>query len=110
MGSSIPDFMILYYEDENIFRDADMGHIIYNIYEILTPSQIFLFRHSLEHNCFPTRYDRNVWCEIIVIPDETCGAQYEEEWPIDDDMVEDWGDDYERVGRYHRSKQGGVFR
>jgi len=89
---------LLYYEDENLFRDAAFGNIIYNIYEFITPSDLYLFRHDSKYYCFPMVGFRNIMCEIIVIPDETCGERYE--------SGEDIGDDYERIDRYQRSRRG----
>lgn len=35
---------ILYYPEENIFKTAD-GQIVLNIYPLVSPSQILLFKH-----------------------------------------------------------------
>jgi len=93
------EFILLcYYEDENIFTDGE-GHIIYNMFELITPNDLFLFRHDRGNNCFRLVYDPRFMCEIISIPDEVCGHQTKPHILL--------GDDYERIDRFERANNNG---
>jgi len=76
---------IYYHDRENIFTDDD-GHVIYDLFDIITPQDLFLFRFDPGFNCFPVVGDPDVLCEIIIEPGEDCGSP-------------DLGDDEERIGR-----------
>lgn len=93
-------FYMYYYEDVNLFTDDD-GHVIYDIFTIITPQDLFLFRHDNGFNVFPMRGHDDVLCEIIPVPDEVCGLQ---EFP-----ELDLGDDYERIDRYEKARLSGHF-
>ena len=91
-------FHLYYYEGENIFKD-EKNTIIYNPFKVITPQDLFLFRHDYGINLFPMRNNPSRLCEIILIPDEICGLQ---------DMFDmDIGDDYERIERYEETKLSG---
>jgi hypothetical protein len=64
---------ILYYEVDNIFTDMD-GNIIYNIFDMITPNDLLLFRDDPGNNSFCMKSDRDKICEIITIPEDGyCG-------------------------------------
>ena len=65
---------LYYYKDENHFTDCD-GRIIYNIFTMITPQDLYLFRHDHGDNTFRMKGNRNVLCEITYVPDEVCGVQ-----------------------------------
>ena len=81
-------FQLYYYERENVFTDGD-GHVVYDIFSMITPQDLFLFRYDHGNNCFPIVGDPDFLCEIIPVPGEDCGT-------VDSP---DFGDDYERCGR-----------
>lgn len=62
---------IYYYEDENVFTDED-GHVIYDTFDIITPNDIYLFKHDPAFNSFRMVSDREVIVQIIYIPGELC--------------------------------------
>ncbi len=90
-------FHLYYYEDENLFVDDD-GHVIHDLFNIITPHNLFMFKQDFGYNLFPVVGKRNVLCEIIPMPDEVGG-------PKEIDI----GDDYERIGRYETAKLSGCF-
>ena len=45
----------------NQFFD-ECGNIIQNIFEVVTPNDIFLFRRNHDNCMFPYRYDKKVMC------------------------------------------------
>lgn len=93
-------FYLYYYEDENLFTDNG-GHVIYDIFNIITPQDLFLFQYDNGYNIFPMVWNPNTLCEIIPIPDEVCGLQ---------DIPDiDIGDDYERIERYEKARMSGCF-
>ena len=93
-------FYLYYYRDENLFIDDD-GHVVYDLFTMITPQNLFMFRHDEGYNTFPMVGNSNILCEIIPIPDEVCGWQ--ELFDID------VGDDYERIERYELAKLHGCF-
>ena len=52
-------------EKENVFYDT-CGFMIGNIFEMITPNDVYLFRQDHGNCSFPHREDRNVLCEIII--------------------------------------------
>lgn len=93
-------FYLYYYEDENLFTDDD-GHVVYDIFDLITPQDLFLFRHDNGFNVFTLRTDQDILVEIVPIPDEVCGLQ--EIPPIN------LGDDYERIERYMMARAHGYL-
>lgn len=91
-------FYINYYQDENIFTD-ECGNIMYDIFTVITPQNLFMFRHDYGNNCFPMVGNPDILCEIILVPDEVCGLH--EIYDLDP------GDDYERIMRYEEAKWNG---
>ena len=88
-------FYLYYHEDENLFTD-DLGQVIYNIFSIITPQDLYLFHHDNGFNIFPLLGHDDAICEIISVPDEVCGLK---------DIPEiDFGDDFERIKRYANAK------
>ena len=51
-------------EDQNVFYDQSDEYV--NIFELITPHDLYLFRH--DHGCcmFPCRLDNNLLCEIVI--------------------------------------------
>jgi hypothetical protein len=85
-------FHLYYYEDENIFID-DGGFIVYDLFSIVTPQDLFLFRKDHRFNCFPMVGIPEVMCKILTVL-----KSY--------DIYDlDIGDDYERNERYEKAKQ-----
>ena len=90
-------FYLYYYEEENFFTDEN-GWIIYDLFNIITPLDLYLFQTDNGYNVFPMVGHDDVFCEIISVPDECCGLQ---EFPHPVDM----GDDYETLDRYAKLLQ-----
>lgn len=67
MDSSIETVIYLYYYGEdNYFVDSD-GHVVYDIFSLIRPSDLLLFRHDNAINQFPLRgtsYDSGRYVEI----------------------------------------------
>ena len=53
-----------YDSEENIFYDQ-CGQIVTNIFEVLTPNDIFLFKQDPGYNVFPHRDNNRILCEIL---------------------------------------------
>ena len=53
-----------YDSEENIFYDQ-CGIRVVNIFEVLTPNDIFLFKQDPGYNAFPHRDDHRILCEIL---------------------------------------------
>ena len=82
---------LLYYEAQNVFTD-DEGQLVLDLYNIITPSDLFLFRKDPGNSTFPMVGNRRVLVEIIVIPEEVCG------WQAIPDI--DWREDLATVNRH----------
>ena len=54
----------VYDSTENMFYDQ-CGFRIVNIFEELTPNDIFLFRSNPGYYLFKKRNFKNVWCKIL---------------------------------------------
>ena len=93
-------FYLYYYEDENLFTD-DGGHVVYDIYNLITPQDLYMFRNDEKYTCFALKGYRDAICEIIIIPKEY--FKYPEVPDID------FGEDYERLQRYEKAKTMGIF-
>lgn len=97
------EFMTLYYmKDDNMFMDGE-GFIIYDLFEIITPNDLYMFRKDREDMIVKHATIKGYWVEIL--------------WPEENDYcfdpnlchdhsIIDIGDDYERVERYERNKTG----
>jgi hypothetical protein len=57
-------YYIYYSKSENMFYDP-CGILIENIFEIITPNDLFLFRKNPRKNKFPMRDEPYILCEII---------------------------------------------
>jgi len=56
--------LYIYYDVEaNLFYDD--GWDFFNIYEVVTPNDIYLFKHDPGFRTFPHRSDRSILCEIV---------------------------------------------
>jgi len=53
-----------YDSEENIFYDQ-CGQIVINIFEVLTPNDIFLFKQDPGYNVFSHRDNNRILCEIL---------------------------------------------
>lgn len=60
---------LLYYEDGNFFVDS-AGEVVYDLFNIIAPRDLFLFRHSPndKYDKFPYIKDRSVVVCIVSIP------------------------------------------
>jgi hypothetical protein len=54
---------IRYDPEENVFYD-ECGFRIRNIFEMITPNDLVLYRANHDYCCFPCRYSRNILCWI----------------------------------------------
>lgn len=63
------ELFLFYYKRANVFTDCD-GHIIYNIFRIISPNDLYLFRHRPKHNTFKHCSQDNVLCRIITVMDD----------------------------------------
>ena len=88
-------FYLYYYERDNMFTDED-GNIIYDLFTLITPQDLFLFRYDHSHYIFPMVGRNDINCEILLIEDAVRNALYSV----------DIGDDYERIERFERAKYG----
>lgn len=55
-------FYITYYPDTNEFYDS-CGFVITNIFEFITPNDLYLFRHGVQYT-FQHRLIKGVLCEF----------------------------------------------
>lgn len=62
-------FGIFYDADNNWFVDED-GYIIYDLFSIITPNDLFLFRYKQEYMLVPYRADKKMGVEIFFPDDE----------------------------------------
>lgn len=88
-------FYLYYYENENLFTN-ERGQIVFNMFELITPNDMFLFRKDDNFNCFPMRNNRDAFIQIIPIPFEF--------WAWQEVAYLDIGDDLERVKRYEEAR------
>jgi len=59
LGYDLDDSITLEYDpDRNIFIDLSFGHVVNNIYDLLKPWQIYLFKHYKRDYIFPDVTDR----------------------------------------------------
>jgi hypothetical protein len=67
------DSIGLFYDvEKNIFLDED-GQVVKNIFELITPNDLYLFRHlEKEYVVFRHRFLKNVVCEIYMPTEEPC--------------------------------------
>jgi len=92
----ISDSMALYYlKDDNVFMDGE-GEIVFEIFEVISPNDLYLFKRNKEytivnHHTLPGKFVELYW------PEE------EEEYYFDA------GDDYERIARYEKARLSGCF-
>lgn len=74
MTELLPHDIILYiiwYEPENTFWNLD-GSPVENINEILTPNDLFLFRHDPGYSCFFHRQHRHIMVELLTEDETGC--------------------------------------
>jgi len=59
--------MILYFwwdEENNMFYD-ECGQLVSNIFEMVTPNDLFLFMNDPGHCIFPHRDSKDISCEFV---------------------------------------------
>jgi hypothetical protein len=60
---------VLFDSDTNIFTYAENCEMIQNIFELITPNDLYLYRFKLQHNLcsymFKHRYSVKTLCEFI---------------------------------------------
>lgn len=54
---------IFYYEHYNLFLDED-AYIIYDIYNVITPNDVFLFKRNKKNMIVPQMRNKSVGIEI----------------------------------------------
>lgn len=86
---------LMFFPSENIFLD-DCGMQIQNIFKMITPNDLYLYRQDPGYNIFPCRFDPHIGVEIIDNEYYFEGFGYDE--------IFDAGDDLERIERYERAK------
>lgn len=64
-----PVVMIFFLDERNVFMD-EWGNVIYNPFEILSPEDVYLFRHDQGNCVFPYKPDPSILCEIVPISKE----------------------------------------
>jgi len=69
--------------EENFFLD-ECGQPIHNIFELITPNDLFLYREDPGHNIFPLRDHKDVWVEILNDYDDPYWWELEEVFSHDD--------------------------
>lgn len=88
------EILYLYYDSsENTFYD-ECGQRIDNIFELIRPKDLYLFRNDPGNTLFPYIHEKGIWCEIVDL----------EEMSIDEELFYEeiemarnrWG--LERVG------------
>lgn len=67
--NSPPVLQIFYFEEENFFTDED-GQVIENIFEFITPNDLYLFRGDPGNCIFPRRDISGELCEIVTLDEE----------------------------------------
>lgn len=55
---------LFYYPDENVFRDGDFGNIVWNIFEFITPNDLYLLRTQQQFMIVRHRTMPGVLCEL----------------------------------------------
>lgn len=68
-NSTRKELFLFYYRDANVFTDCD-GHIIYDIFRIISPNDLYMFRHHKKYNTFPHRSQDDVLCRILTVFDD----------------------------------------
>ena len=94
------DTALYYMKEDNIFMDGE-GSIVFNLFEIVRPNDIFMFKH----------YKENMLVQHATIPEGLVELFYPEEDDYcydvnlmhDESIVHMVGDDYERISRYYDS-------
>lgn len=100
--NSIP----LYYDSiNNVFVDEN-GYMVWNLFEIITPNDLFLFKKTKEYTIVNHRTIRRTVVELYW-PEED--DYYFDESICHDYSTMDLGDDEERIERYEQSKWSGDF-
>lgn len=103
------EILLCYYEKENFFVD-EYGEIVYDIFTLITPNDLYMFRHdSDKYNRFQFRSNHEVSVSIIVIPEgDICSLgnvpllDLEDILQIRDETM------YERLEEYERTRMANV--
>jgi hypothetical protein len=100
---------LFYYELENFFVDLETEQIVFDIYNLITPNDYFLFRYNPDKFCeFPWVMDRYITVRIIYVPkDEICGLNPNYRELIDINDLRDSYGRYEEYERQHMAVVGG---
>lgn len=71
------DLYLYYYEDGNVFID-ECGEIVYDLFTVITPQDLFLFRNIPEkYEIFPMIDHPEITIHIIAVPmGELCGLYW----------------------------------
>jgi len=63
------ELYLFYYRDANVFMDFN-GQIIYDIFRIMSPNDLYMFRSNPTNNTFWHRSDDDILCRIITVRDD----------------------------------------
>lgn len=92
MGESLA---LYYLKEENVFMDGE-GEIVFEIFEIITPNDLYLFKRHKAYMIASHRTEPGIFVELY--------------WPEDEEeRYFDVGDDYERIERYEKARLSGCF-
>jgi len=88
MGESLA---LYYLKEDNVFIDGE-GEIVFEIFEIITPNDLYLFKRHKTYMIVNHRTEPQIFVELY--------------WPEDE---EERYFDEERIERYERAKSSGCF-
>ena len=101
------DLYLAYYERENYFVD-EYGEIVYDLYRVITPGDLFLFKNIMDdYEQFPMVDHPEITVHIIHIPSEAiCGRL---DIPaVNIENLLDIQYDYDRLEEYERQRMANV--
>lgn len=98
--------MALYYlKDDNVFMDGE-GEIVFEIFEVISPNDLYLFKRNKEHTIVNHHTEPGLLVDLYW-PEE-------DEYYFDNSLCHDYsimdiGDDEERIERYEKARLSGCF-
>jgi hypothetical protein len=88
-------FALYYLKEDNVFMDGE-GEIVFEIFEIITPNDLYLFKRHKDYMIVNHRTEPGILVELY--------------WPEDEEeRYFDVGDDEERIERYEKARLSGCF-
>lgn len=92
MGESLA---LYYLKEDNVFIDGE-GEIVFEIFEIITPNDLYLFKRHKAYMIVNHCTEPQIFVELY--------------WPEDEEeRYFDVGDDAERIERYEKARLSGCF-